>query len=357
MEMNIKMNVSLPKNSHIPLYYQVYENIKKYLIENNIPEHSRFFPERELYHKFNVDRGTIRRALQMLVDEGLIYKIYREKGRGTFVGKLPRQNSGDFKNIGFIIRNADYRMPFYTSLLTGATLKSENMDCSIILELSSGASISEWTEKNNIHGLIVTGAVSDDTIQLLDKTGKPYIVVGNYNLTNNINNISFDNTKGVTDAIEHIVKNGCASLGLICGERSWQISQQLERSLRCAISKFELPLNDDFMLFSKEERGYDEFKKIMEKKPRPDAVIFTEPCFSGVAQYLLTAKRKENLPKLIMFGQDTKIPLYEELIDIVIHGNAEEAGREALEFIIDIIKKPDNKIIKKILPCEIKIYK
>lgn len=76
-----KINRDLP----IPYYYQIIQILRELIQDHEIvPEQGEvLFPsETELADFFQVNRGTIRHALEILEREGL---IYREKGRGTFL--------------------------------------------------------------------------------------------------------------------------------------------------------------------------------------------------------------------------------------------------------------------------------
>lgn len=72
----------IDRKSPVPLYYQVAKLLKE-RIENGelLPGH-RIQPEYDLAEEFGVSRHTIREALSMLENEGL---VYRQPGLGTFV--------------------------------------------------------------------------------------------------------------------------------------------------------------------------------------------------------------------------------------------------------------------------------
>jgi GntR family transcriptional regulator len=75
----------IDKNLPIPFYYQIVQVLRDVIRDAGaIPggEEIPFPSEAELCENFQVNRGTIRHALDMLEREGL---IYREKGRGTFL--------------------------------------------------------------------------------------------------------------------------------------------------------------------------------------------------------------------------------------------------------------------------------
>ena len=72
----------LVKNKAIPLYYQVYWALKE-MIEQGIFKPGDCVPsEQELEDRFKVSRITIRRAVDELVQEGILVK---KRGLGTFV--------------------------------------------------------------------------------------------------------------------------------------------------------------------------------------------------------------------------------------------------------------------------------
>ncbi len=70
------------RESPLPLYYQIYEILRRELAQGKYPIGSSLPPESELIKRFKASRTTIRKALDELALEGL---IHRAQGRGTFV--------------------------------------------------------------------------------------------------------------------------------------------------------------------------------------------------------------------------------------------------------------------------------
>ncbi len=72
------------KHSPIPIYHQLQEHVK-HQIESGILQQEQAIPsEREYAEMFQISRMTVRQALNNLVLQGY---LYRQKGKGTFVGK------------------------------------------------------------------------------------------------------------------------------------------------------------------------------------------------------------------------------------------------------------------------------
>ncbi|MFW6374406.1 MAG: GntR family transcriptional regulator [Thermodesulfobacteriota bacterium] len=65
-----------------PRYYKIYEELHKSLTQGKYKEGDRFPSEHELCQRYQVSRGTVREAMKLLFQEGL---VKREQGRGSFV--------------------------------------------------------------------------------------------------------------------------------------------------------------------------------------------------------------------------------------------------------------------------------
>ena len=83
----------LNKNSAVPLYTQLASLIRTDITKGKLKRGDTISTEKELEALYGVSRITVRGALAVLVEEGL---IYRKKGRGTIVKqeKLTRQAPG-----------------------------------------------------------------------------------------------------------------------------------------------------------------------------------------------------------------------------------------------------------------------
>lgn len=72
----------ISSNPPVPLYYTLVEKIIKMIEENELQSGSMILSERELMEKYNMSRTTVRKAIDILVNEGYLYKV---QGKGTFV--------------------------------------------------------------------------------------------------------------------------------------------------------------------------------------------------------------------------------------------------------------------------------
>lgn len=78
--------LSVDRSSYLPLYIQIRDQLRRLIIESQLE--SIQLTDDWLANEFKVSRMTVRQALDLLVQEGL---IRREKGRGTLVAVPPLQ--------------------------------------------------------------------------------------------------------------------------------------------------------------------------------------------------------------------------------------------------------------------------
>ena len=77
------------QKNHIPLYVETKNWIRNYIIKYDLMAGDSLPSERELCEKLNVSRITVVKALNDLVNEGVIIRI---QGKGTMVRDISTRN-------------------------------------------------------------------------------------------------------------------------------------------------------------------------------------------------------------------------------------------------------------------------
>jgi len=78
----------ITKETLLPKYHKIAEWLREQIVAGTLEPNAQLPSEEMLGQRFQVSRGTVREALRVLVDEGL---VWREHGKGTFVkaGRTP----------------------------------------------------------------------------------------------------------------------------------------------------------------------------------------------------------------------------------------------------------------------------
>lgn len=82
----MKIQEVLLKGNPVPLYYQLYLSLKTQIENGSFDVGDKLPSEMELRKHYNASRVTVRQALKMLKDEGM---IQTRRGVGSFVNKIP----------------------------------------------------------------------------------------------------------------------------------------------------------------------------------------------------------------------------------------------------------------------------
>ncbi len=83
--------------SKLPLYHQLYQILRSNITGREWQPGDMIPPESELIERYQVSRTTVRQVLDILTNEGL---IYRQQGRGTFVAH-PTVEHGMVRIVNF----------------------------------------------------------------------------------------------------------------------------------------------------------------------------------------------------------------------------------------------------------------
>lgn len=84
------------KNSIIPLYQQLSDEIKSQISEGKLKAGDRLMTEAEFSQQYEVSRITVRKAIELLVDEGY---VMRRQGIGTFIAEKKLRRVVDSDNL------------------------------------------------------------------------------------------------------------------------------------------------------------------------------------------------------------------------------------------------------------------
>ena len=147
----------------IPLYEMVDSLIRQRLVENIYPPGAALPSEMQLARELSVSQGTVRRALDAMVTEGL---LYRRQGLGTFVSEMEDRRSL-FLFFNMVSKDGQSEMP--AAQLISVETAEANAEESRKLDLPSGASVHRLVrlrvfqeQPTILESIVVSGRVFPD---------------------------------------------------------------------------------------------------------------------------------------------------------------------------------------------------
>ncbi len=124
---------NISQSTRVPYYYQLYQILLRQ-IQEGIWKPDEILPtEAELQDRYDLSRSTVRQAMDMLVNDGL---IYRQRGKGTFVAK-PTINQNMNRIVSFWEDMQHRGFEPSTKVLSSEVIQA-SPDAAEILDIKSG---------------------------------------------------------------------------------------------------------------------------------------------------------------------------------------------------------------------------
>ncbi len=172
--------------------------------------------ERELMLKHEVSRTTVRRAIQLLVNEGV---VVRRAGSGTYVRKAengPRSaGSSSGRVLSLIVPT--FSNPLYAEVIDGIERAARGSGCHLITSqsdyqvASENAGLSAMADDPSIRGAIVVPSMVERPVAgALEfvSAGKPLVYLGRWPNDIEADGVRIDYDEAARIAVRHLVELG-----------------------------------------------------------------------------------------------------------------------------------------------------
>lgn len=209
----------MAKSSFVPQYQVIYDNLKAKIQSGELAPGSRLPFERELCEAFGVQRITVRKALDMLVQDGLIYK---RAGCGSFVNAPHREsepaqqgtllfvmnksqndirsNSSAYNAQLFFLMEQMCRQSGYTLLYAG---------------VSSAREIDALAEQYPIAGAFLVSTLDAEIVERHLALGTPLLCLNHHEAR--ILSVLPDNEAGIAQAVSRLAALGHRRIAFVGG--------------------------------------------------------------------------------------------------------------------------------------------
>jgi DNA-binding LacI/PurR family transcriptional regulator len=292
--------VRLDPTAPVPLYQQVAADIRRQIVQGDMPVGSQIPPHRDLATQYGVSIITINKALSGLVSEGVLHS---HVGRGTYVMVRPASTAGiaAASTIGFVLR--DLSSPFFSLVAHGAQQRADALGVGIVFASSSNRVDREEEQIRRlralgVHGLIIVSMSRtfrlSEGIQSLHDAEFPYTMVS-YTAGDDVPFVGVDLDLCGYMAGRHLLEQGHRRFGYLIDKVGSLNGELRMGGYRRALAEagievepefvFELPLDSEWNDYSS---GYAVGERIAALSQRPDAMFaFNDLAALGLLDALL----------------------------------------------------------------------
>lgn len=261
------------------LYKKIHEELKSEINGKVYAGGSLLPSERELCSRFGVERITVRKALELLVEEGLVEK---RAGVGTIVKEYPLRLAPAINpnNILFVLpksTNSADRItePFNTALFYRIEKECKDRGFSLMYTtLGPDESLAEITNGNSIKGMILVSKFPDKQYDDCRRSMIPVVIVNNRQT--DFICVDSDNENGAYEAVRLLCQQGHKRIGIITGIEGFSNTQDRLSGYKKALAEAGIDWQEQIMADGDWtfDGGYTAMKEILQTAdPLPTAIF------------------------------------------------------------------------------------
>ncbi len=282
--MTFKLN---KHESAAALHVQLMTHLRERILAGSYPPGMRLPTELELAQEHQISRVTVRQALSLLVNEGLLQRV---QGRGTFVCQSPLVSEAKVqrgeKRIGVVL-NRPSTAQLNTDILIGVEQAAK----------SHGYHISfTYTEENqeqqardivrlladHISGLIIfplSNTLRDESVWRLQAEHVPFVLIDRYFPDLQCSYVGADNFAGGYRATEHLLILGHTRISFVNPHPENLLTTSVHdrwQGYRHALATYGVPYDETLVspqtsMSTIEAQKY--YIELMTRADRPDAIF------------------------------------------------------------------------------------
>ena len=232
-----------------------------------------------LSEKYGANRGTVRKALGLLVSSGLVKK---EVGVGTRVisnsatSAVHDQNSAPHRAISFIMaddknHNRRFTQPFYSELFSNLDRECAAAGCQLIYFSPNNLdSCISHLQNEKSSSVIFVSRTEEYYIRAAQQMGLRTFLVNDR--MSNVTSITYDNLAGASDAMKALYSFGHRNIAVIAGPENYYSSKMKVTGCLKASLELGIPFDPENILYGDWEfqSGYSLTKDLIHSRSRSE---------------------------------------------------------------------------------------
>lgn len=340
------------------LYEQILDDIKGKISRGELKAGERMETQAELAKKYKVSLITVKNAIGLLVNEGLLMTRSR---KGTLVLDAPKRNQinlAEHRTIGLVLRELNH--PFFSMIVQSVEARAYEMGFNVLLSGSSGDLEKEENQITKFRSMGVDGVIiaslslqykATDYIQRLHSENFPYVMVS-YIHDPDFWYVGTDHELGGYMATEHLIRAGHRSIGYVHIGGKNLLSEVRKNGYSRALMEFDLPYDSEAVITldpkihdfgtDRHQLGYHFGKNFTSLAKRPEALFFYNDMLAiGFIQGVIESGLSVPHDVAVVGFDDTTVARFTPVPLTTIHQPVDKIGRMAVEILEKRIQKAD----------------
>lgn len=348
------------------LYRQIYLKLKADIARGHFAPGSQLPTEAELMSLYGVSRVTVRNALALLQQEGLLVRI---PAKGTFVRRAEPVSSLP-RLIALLA--LDVQLDFFGKIIRGAEQEAAAQGYKLIVRSTDNDAQKErqclLELQSHVAGFVIAPATGNQNHahygQLL-VDGVPFVFVDRYLPEFNVDRVTSHNLQGGYIATRHLLELGHRRVGVIMARKATSCNERVA-GYRQALEEFGVPFDPQLIghVVGKRRDGWDEYlhqgkvqaEALLKLSNRPTALFAMNDLLAAGALRHLRERGVAVPEEVAVVGYDGM-----ELADLVnpslttVEQQSLRMGAEAVRLLVRRIRDAEAPAQHVVLPVNLRI--
>lgn len=270
--------VTVRSGIRLPLYRQIAQKLRSEIEEGRFGLDGRLPDERELAVQLKVSRATVRQAMKVLRELGLVRRV---QGSGTYVS-LGSDRAGDKVCLLTIGEVAKYH-PFVVAVMLEAQGSARQAGWAMHIE--NCVDIEQARQRvraiqadPTVRGGIITGWVRAADAEVISAESRiPWVVIGEYadgtvHQAAVIDQVVGDDFHRARLAARHLIERGCRAPALFVSGQEMPWSRDAISAFRMVCDDASIPVQDQQVLDIYSPRPANQRSRVSDRNQRLEAV-------------------------------------------------------------------------------------
>jgi DNA-binding LacI/PurR family transcriptional regulator len=275
--MEFLREISIDHKSPVSLYKQVYISFKDLIVDGKLKAGDKLPSTPSIAAALKVGTLTVDNALNLLVDEGF---IFRRPRIGSFVQKRHGNSvSGEVsltkqavssQILGVILCDIDKDDIYWENIIKGLEEKCAQKGYGLLYSRYAGDLNNPAIVNLTFHsdGIFICGKAAPDLVEFLQRKELPFCLIGDMNqkkeVSRGIDIVAYDNIAKTYVTTKHLLTLGHRSIAYVGGPFTRLHHLEMLEGYKKALAEFNIAFKED-LVFSIREHCISEGERIANK--------------------------------------------------------------------------------------------
>ncbi len=226
-----------------PKYLLVEEYIRQQIKQRKITD--KLPGERILASQLGFSYMTIRKAIENLVNEGVLYKV---PTKGTYVAD-PRQQRIQTRTIGYFLDSsieAGLTSPYYSLIFNALEKEAARHDYTLVY-FTDSESVKLKKTLHKLDGVIASCFYRIEGYVQRIKDQVPVVVIDNSAADKSIPSVIIDNFSALTQTVDYLCEIGHQRIGFMTGLEDSDVGKNRTEGYRAGLAKHDLAYDESLV--------------------------------------------------------------------------------------------------------------